>query len=237
MTLDLTLNRCIPKLQGRAPRALTSTHSDLTLQPFKRLLGCALALVLSLGSLPASAAPEEAPASSSNPVLRLLQSSGLAGSVESAASSSQNLFNQVQEQASSLVLTAMDFIGVRYRWGGTTVENGFDCSGFTRHIFENSIGLILPRRAAEQANLPGLLRIQENDLKPGDLVFFNTLRQTFSHVGIYLGDGKFVHAPRTGLAVKVEDMRDAYWSSRFNGARRVPTPDTAVRSGTQVQAQ
>ncbi len=200
----------------------------------QRLSGCALALLLSLSSLCAQAEPEAAPSSttSSNAVMRLLQSSGLAGSnlLESAASSSQNLFSQVQEQASALVLNAMDFIGVRYRWGGTTVENGFDCSGFTRHIFENSIGLVLPRRAAEQANAPGLLSIKQEDLKPGDLVFFNTLRQTFSHVGIYLGDGKFVHAPRTGAAVRVEDMRDSYWANRFNGARRAPLPEATART-------
>lgn len=211
--------------------------SGLILRLLQRLSGCALALVLSLSSLSANAAPEDTPTTTSqasNPVMRLLQSSGLSGSnlIESATSSSQNLFNQVQEQASALVLTAMDFIGVRYRWGGTTVENGFDCSGFTRHIFENSIGLILPRRAAEQANAPGLLSIAQEDLKPGDLVFFNTLRNAFSHVGIYVGDGKFVHAPRTGAAVRVEDMRDAYWSKRFNGARRVPMAEASVRTPT-----
>ena len=81
------------------------------------------------------------------------------------------------------------------------------------------MGLVLPRRADEQARSSSLLTVQRAELKPGDLVFFNTMRRTFSHVGIYLGDGKFIHAPRAGAVVRVEDMRDAYWSRRFTGAR------------------
>ncbi|MFX8258098.1 C40 family peptidase, partial [Acinetobacter baumannii] len=96
-----------------------------------------------------------------------------------------------------------------YTRGGNSVENGFDCSGFTRHIFEMSVGLVLPRRADEQAKDGSLLAIRKDDLRPGDLVFFNTMKATFSHVGIYVGEGKFIHAPRTGSAVRVEDMRDA----------------------------
>lgn len=142
--------------------------------------------------------------------------------IHNRGSNESALLSEVRARASDLVLTAMNFIGVNYRRGGTQVETGFDCSGFTRHIFENSLGLVLPRRAAEQASAPGLLKISQDDLKPGDLVFFNTLRQTFSHVGIYIGDGKFIHAPRTGTSVRVEDMREAYWVQRFNGARRAP---------------
>jgi cell wall-associated NlpC family hydrolase len=106
--------------------------------------------------------------------------------------------------------------------GGNTEDQGFDCSGFTRFIFEKSLGMVLPRRADEQARLANLLSIPRADLKPGDLVFFNTMKRTFSHVGIYLGEGKFIHAPRAGAVVRVEDMRDAYWSKRFTGARRAP---------------
>jgi cell wall-associated NlpC family hydrolase len=103
--------------------------------------------------------------------------------------------------------------------------------------------LILPRRADEQAKASGLVAIKKDELQPGDLVFFNTLRRTFSHVGIYLGDGKFIHAPKPGGEVRVEDMRFVYWAKRFTGARRaepaveqsasvsetiVPTPTTTV---------
>ena len=86
-------------------------------------------------------------------------------------------------------------------------------------MFEKSVGLVLPRRAEEQAKVTE--EINRSDLKPGDLVFFNTMKRTFSHVGIYIGDGKFIHAPRPGKSVRVDDMREAYWQKRFNGARRV----------------
>ena len=86
-------------------------------------------------------------------------------------------------------------------------------------MYEKSVGLVLPRRAEEQAKATE--EIKRSELKPGDLVFFNTLKRTFSHVGIYVGDGKFIHSPRPGKAVRVDDMREAYWQNRFNGARRV----------------
>ncbi|MFM1949544.1 MAG: Murein DD-endopeptidase MepH precursor, partial [Pseudomonadota bacterium] len=108
---------------------------------------------------------------------------------------------------------------VPYKRGGSSEEKGFDCSGFVRHMFEKSVGLVLPRRAEEQAKVTE--EINRSELKPGDLVFFNTMKRTFSHVGIYVGDGKFIHAPRPGKSVRVDDMREAYWQKRFNGARRV----------------
>jgi cell wall-associated NlpC family hydrolase len=132
----------------------------------------------------------------------------------------ESVRNSVRDTASDLVMQAMNFLGVPYRRGGNTEETGFDCSGFTRLVFENSVGLVLPRRADEQAHAAGLRSINRQELKPGDLVFFNTMKRTFSHVGIYVGDDKFIHSPRTGSAVRIEDMRDSYWSRRFTGARR-----------------
>jgi cell wall-associated NlpC family hydrolase len=126
----------------------------------------------------------------------------------------------VGDTASDLVGNAMTFLGVPYRRGGTSAATGFDCSGFVRSMFEQTVGKVLPRRASEQA--AATEKIDKQDLKPGDLVFFNTMRQTFSHVGIYVGDNKFIHSPRSGKSVRVEDMRDAYWDRRFTGARRVP---------------
>ncbi|MEY2678245.1 MAG: hypothetical protein RLZ00_937 [Pseudomonadota bacterium] len=126
----------------------------------------------------------------------------------------------VGDKASDLVGNAMTFLGVPYRRGGTSAATGFDCSGFVRSMFEQTVGKVLPRRASEQAAVTE--KIDKQDLKPGDLVFFNTMRQTFSHVGIYVGDNKFIHSPRSGKNVRVEDMRDAYWERRFTGARRVP---------------
>ncbi|MFZ4533653.1 MAG: C40 family peptidase [Alsobacter sp.] len=154
-----------------------------------------------------------------DPIMNLLGERGLLRPLGSAAMV-ETMRNSVRDTASDLVMTAMNFLGVPYRLGGSSEQSGFDCSGFTRHIFENSIGLVLPRRADEQVTTAGLLNIHRAELKPGDLVFFNTMRRTFSHVGIYVGDDKFIHSPRAGGAVRIEDMRDSYWSRRFTGARR-----------------
>ncbi len=126
---------------------------------------------------------------------------------------------RVAHKASDLVFNAMGFLGVPYRRGGNSAETGFDCSGFVRAMYEQTIGLLLPRRAHEQA--AATETIDRNDLQPGDLVFFNTMRSAFSHVGIYVGEGKFIHSPKPGAQVRVEDMGGAYWSRRFDGARRV----------------
>ncbi|MCU0926610.1 MAG: NlpC/P60 family protein [Hydrogenophaga sp.] len=132
----------------------------------------------------------------------------------------QQARNTVGEKASALVMNAMGFLGVPYKFGGNGIESGgFDCSGFVRAVYEQSLGKVLPRRASEQA--AATQTIDRSELKPGDLVFFNTMKRAFSHVGIYVGDGKFIHAPRAGGRVRVEDMRMAYWQTRFNGARRV----------------
>jgi cell wall-associated NlpC family hydrolase len=124
-------------------------------------------------------------------------------------------------RANEVLLVAMNYLDVPYRRGGTAEDQGFDCSGFTRHVFAQSLGVALPRRADEQAGAAGFVRVRRAELAPGDLVFFNTLRRTFSHVGIYMGEGRFIHAPKPGAAVRVEDMRLPYWTSRFTGARRV----------------
>ena len=131
----------------------------------------------------------------------------------------QSARNTFGGKASEIVIQAMGLLGVPYIRGGTSEEKGFDCSGFVRHMYEKSVGLVLPRRAEEQAKVTE--EIKRSELKPGDLVFFNTLKRTFSHVGIYVGDGKFIHAPRPGKAVRVDDMREDYCQNRFNGARRV----------------
>lgn len=136
--------------------------------------------------------------------------------------------SQVSAQASDLVVGAMGFLGVPYRRGGTSAETGFDCSGFVKAMFEQTVGLVLPRNAAQQA--AATQTIERAELRPGDLVFFNTMRHAFSHVGIYVGNGKFIHSPKPGAEVRVEDMGGSYWAKRFDGARRVsaeansPTP-------------
>lgn len=126
---------------------------------------------------------------------------------------------QVSERTGDLVSTAIGFLGIPYLRGGNSAETGFDCSGFVRAIYKETIGLVLPRSADQQANTTQ--KIDKSELKPGDLVFFNTMKRTFSHVGIYLGEGKFIHSPRSGASVRIEDMRIPYWNVRFDGARRV----------------
>ncbi len=147
----------------------------------------------------------------------------------------QDVRHSVSDRTSELISTAMGFVGVPYRRGGNSAEIGFDCSGFVRAAYQQAKGLVLPRRANEQAAMTEV--IDKKELKPGDLVFFNTMRRAFSHVGIYLGDGKFVHAPRAGAHVRVEDMRVAYWQRRFNGARRVASDDVTLPSADTLEPQ
>ncbi|MFO1220774.1 MAG: C40 family peptidase [Burkholderiaceae bacterium] len=123
-------------------------------------------------------------------------------------------------RAGEVVLTALNYIDVPYKAAGQSADAGFDCSGFTREVFAQSLGVTLPRQADEQARTPELRGVRRDELQPGDLVFFNTLRRTYSHVGIYLGEGRFIHAPRTGAQVRVEQIDAAYWSRRYTGARR-----------------
>ena len=190
----------------------------------RRALRMAMATLFALASAGASAAPDAATA---DPITRFLVERGLG----------DGLIGQVRERASDLVITAMNFLGVPYRRGGQTEDEGFDCSGFTRYIFGRSIGLVLPRRVDEQAAAPGLRSVRRDDLQPGDLVFFNTLRRSFSHVGIYVGEGKFIHSPRSGAAVRVEDMTIAYWARRFTGARRANEAPLAPNAGANAAPQ
>ena len=128
------------------------------------------------------------------------------------------LLERAGSSANETVEQALGLIGIRYRRGGNSPETGFDCSGFVSHVFR-SLGTILPRTSREISKNGEAVR--KDDLQPGDLVFFNTMRRTFSHVGIYLGDNRFVHAPASGGEVRVDDMREKYWGKRFNGARRI----------------
>ncbi|WP_432720370.1 C40 family peptidase [Jeongeupia wiesaeckerbachi] len=124
-----------------------------------------------------------------------------------------------QAAAQELLLQAMSLIGVRYSWGGNTPEEGLDCSGFIRYVFQNSLNITLPRTALSMSQTGR--SIDKDELKPGDLVFFNTLGRAFSHVGIYLGDNRFIHSPRSGKSVEVSNIQQAYWQQRWNGARRI----------------
>ena len=128
-------------------------------------------------------------------------------------------FQQFTSRASELAISALGMVGIRYKYGGTTPESGLDCSGLVRYVFKEAWGKNLPRTAQEISQVGQ--KIDTKDLQPGDLVFYNTLRRSFSHVGIYLGDNKFIHSPSGGGEVRVESMDVGYWKSRFNGARRI----------------
>jgi cell wall-associated NlpC family hydrolase len=123
-----------------------------------------------------------------------------------------------------MVMRAMTLLGVSYKFGGNSPDVGLDCSGFVRLVVKDVLGKVLPRRSEEISHSAEAIKTE--DLKPGDLVFFNTLKKTFSHVGIYVGNNQFIHSPSSGGSVRIETLDKQYWTSRFDGARRlVGLPD------------
>lgn len=133
-------------------------------------------------------------------------------------------FTAVQEtyeidKASDLAFFAMGLSGVGYKYGGNTPDLGLDCSGLVRYVFKEVLGKELPRSSEEISHVGSA--IDNHELRPGDLVFFNTLKRAFSHVGIYLGENRFIHSPASGGKVRIENMDLRYWKQRFNGARRI----------------
>jgi cell wall-associated NlpC family hydrolase len=131
------------------------------------------------------------------------------------ASRDDSYFSRARE----ITVQALSFLGVSYKWGSSNPERGFDCSGLVSHVFQQVAGVILPRNSQSMSKVGE--KIDKSDLQPGDLVFFNTRHKPNSHVGIYIGDDQFVHAPRRGGEVEVADMQESYWKKRFNGARRM----------------
>jgi len=125
------------------------------------------------------------------------------------------------DQAREVLVYALRLNGIRYQYGGNTPESGFDCSGFVRYVFQQASNLNLPHSAKAISQIGQ--SIPRNQLQAGDLVFFNTLSSAFSHVGIYLGNNRFIHAPTSGGGVRVEDMQKSYWQNRFDGAQRIET--------------
>jgi len=126
---------------------------------------------------------------------------------------------QRQNTIQEVLLNALSLKGVRYRYGGTSPDTGFDCSGFVRYVFREAANISLPHNARSISQIGNI--IAPDQLQPGDLVFYNTMKSAFSHVGIYLGNNRFIHAPSSGGGIRVVDMNEAYWSKRFDGARRI----------------
>jgi cell wall-associated NlpC family hydrolase len=139
--------------------------------------------------------------------------------VQAATTTVRDVAATAWSSAQDLTSFALGLIGVDYKWGGTTPETGLDCSGLVRYVFQQVTGITLPRTARDMSRLGA--QVAASDLQPGDLVFFNTRRFAFSHVGIYLGGNRFVHAPRRGREVEIATLDSSFWRRRFNGARRM----------------
>jgi cell wall-associated NlpC family hydrolase len=123
------------------------------------------------------------------------------------------------DHAREITVRALALLGVNYKWGSSNPDRGFDCSGLVTHVFQQVAGIVLPRNSQGMSKVGA--KVDKSDLQPGDLVFFNTRKQPNSHVGIYIGDERFVHAPSRGGEVEISDMQEGYWKKRFNGARRL----------------
>ena len=187
---------------GVSPRrkALTRPRESLHNVPMSRparLRSIAIAaLVASLGVAPAAQA----------------QSGSFAASAAETA-------GKVWSGAQDVAIYALGLIGVGYKFGGVTPESGLDCSGLVQYVFQQVTGVTLPRTSQAMSVLGAKVRL--DDLTPGDLVFFNTRHFKFSHVGIYLGDDRFIHAPSRGNEVEIAQLSESYWRKRFDGARRL----------------
>jgi cell wall-associated NlpC family hydrolase len=179
----------------------------------------AASLAQALPDVASKAAPVAATGNSSDDLDKLLLTRGLIEKVQQAGNAAASKVDNAASAAGDIVISAMGLLGLPYKRGGNSIETGFDCSGFVKALYAQTLGKVLPRSAAEQA--AQTTTIEKEELQPGDLVFFNTMRRAFSHVGIYVGEGKFIHSPKPGAQVRIEDMHTGYWDKRFNGARRV----------------
>ena len=206
---------------NKSDRPLTSTHPSLTVRTFvclgvtlirwpyqisktvRNIVIFAMIATVLVSPPPASAEPEQ----EQSTVLDKLSS--------------------FTDRAAQIAIEALSLVGIRYRYGGNSPEQGLDCSGLVRYVFREAGGTDLPRTSNEMSRRGQ--PVDKQDLQPGDLVFFNTLNRAFSHVGIYLGNNEFVHAPSAGRNVRVENMDMTYWKTRFNGARRVLENEAAPR--------
>ena len=141
------------------------------------------------------------------------------GNATQAVTEAPELNLGVARALDAMLERARSLIGTRYRTGGNSPETGFDCSGFAGYLYRDILGFHLPRSAHEIWKFGK--SVERNELRPGDLVFYNTLKRPYSHVGIYLGDNRFIHSPTTGGRVNIVEMEQRYWATRWNGAKRV----------------
>lgn len=139
-----------------------------------------------------------------------------------AAPASPSVAWQAAEKSDEVVMYAMGLMGTDYRFGGNNPESGLDCSGMVSYIYRQAVGLDLPHNAYQIAQLGRKIPVSE--LRPGDLVFFNTLHRPYSHVGIYIGNGRFIHAPATNGKISISSLKSPYFAKRFDGARSFFAP-------------
>ena len=183
-----------------------------------KLLGFALGLAVSVSTY-AVDTPSDAPAEAVVPKESMFQAGR-----SYLYRVSDRLVDTVSGKSEELIDRAMEVIGVRYRSDTELPQSGLDGSSFVGYVFKDKLGFLLPRKSTQMSRVGK--PINRDELQPGDLVFFNTMRLTFSHVGIYVGDNKFIHSPSKGTAVRVDDLGSLYWDKRFDGARRLDGSDT-----------
>ena len=124
------------------------------------------------------------------------------------------------KQSSTVLSRAVNVLGTPYRWGGSSPSKGFDCSGLVKYAFNDVAAVDLPRTSSEMASGHGQ-KVERKDLKPGDLLFFNIKSRKVNHVAIYLGNDRFIHAPRRGKSVTIDTLKKPYWQSHYVVAKRV----------------
>jgi cell wall-associated NlpC family hydrolase len=181
-------------------------------------LGFALGLAVSVSTY-AVDTPSDAPAEAVVPKESMFQAGR-----SYLSRVSDRLVDTVSGKSEELIDRAMEVIGVRYRSDTELPQSGLDGSSFVGYVFKDKLGFLLPRKSTQMSRVGK--PINRDELQPGDLVFFNTMRLTFSHVGIYVGDNKFIHSPSKGTTVRVDDLGSLYWDKRFDGARRLDGSDT-----------
>lgn len=134
---------------------------------------------------------------------------------------------RVQKAQKTAMSKLMGQIGKPYRWGGTSPHTGFDCSGLVYYAYKDLVKFRIPRTANEMYHLRDAAPVGRNELENGDLVFFRTQgRGTADHVGVYVGNGKFIQSPRSGQDIQITSLSEDYWLRHYVGARRVMTPKT-----------
>ena len=193
---------------------------------FVKQLPMAVMLAFALAALPgmaADATPDAAKESSAELAKETPKESVFQAGKSYFVRVSDRLADSVTVKSDELINRAMEVIGVRYRWDAELPQSGLDGSSFVGYVFKDKLGFLLPRKSTQMSRVGK--PITREELQPGDLVFFNTMRLTFSHVGIYVGDNKFIHSPSKGTSVRVDDLGSLYWDKRFDGARRLDGSD------------